>query len=70
MLLVVHLAPKNPHDHGSQLLWAAPAYHKKEGASPHPGAWKFSLLYVGRPNERFEVRVEMWNLGSVSVKGG
>ena len=28
-----------------RLGWAAPAYHKKEGATPHPGACKLSLRY-------------------------
>ena len=27
------------------LGWAAPAYHKKEGADPHPGACRHSLQY-------------------------
>ena len=27
------------------LGWAAPAYHKKEGAAPHPGACRHSLQY-------------------------
>ena len=48
---------------------AAPAYHKKEGATPHPGACKLSLQYDGRPDECFGVRVGMWNLGSLSGNG-
>ena len=47
-----------------------PAYHKKEGATLHPGACKFSLQCDGRPHERFGVRVGMWNLGILSGKGG
>ena len=38
---------------------AAPAYHKKEGATPHPGTRKHSLQYDGRPDERFGVQVGM-----------
>ena len=30
-----------------RLGWAAPAYHKKECATPHPGAWNNSLQYDG-----------------------
>ena len=37
----------------------ASAYHKKEGATPHPGACKLSLQYDGRPDERFGIRVGM-----------
>ena len=44
----------------------APAYHKKEGATPHHGAWKHSLQSDGR----FGVRVGMWNLSSLSGIGG
>ena len=32
-----------------RLGWAAPAYHKKEGATPHSGACKLSLQHDGRP---------------------
>ena len=46
-----------------------PAYHRKEGATPHPGASKFSLQYDGRLEERVGVRVVTWNLGSLSGKG-
>ena len=52
------------------LGWAVPAYHKKEGATPHPGAFTFSFHYNGRPDERFGVRVGTINLGSLSGKGG
>ena len=45
-------------------------YHEKEGATPHPGAYKYSLQYDGRTDERFGVRVGTWNLGSLSGKGG
>ena len=48
----------------------APAYHKKEGTAPHPGACKYSLQYDGRPDGRFGVRVGTWNLGSLSGKRG
>ena len=43
---------------------------KKEGATPHHGARKFSLQYDGRPDERFGVLDGMWNLGSLSGNGG
>ena len=52
------------------LRWAAPAYRKKEGDTPHPGACKFIMQYDGMLNERFGVRVWRWNLGSLSGKGG
>ena len=52
-----------------RLGWAAPAYHKKEGITPHPGACKLSLQYDRRPDECFVVRVGTWNLGSLSGKG-
>ena len=64
MLSIKRLATKNPHD--SQLCWVstnskvgltAPAYHKKEGAAPHPAACKFSLLYNGKPDGSLGVRV-------------
>ena len=35
--------------------WVSPAYHKKEGATPHPGVCKFSLQYDGGPDERYGV---------------
>ena len=46
----------------------APAFHEKDGATPYHGACKFSLQYDRRPDERFGVRVGMWNLGSLSGK--
>ena len=52
------------------LGWVAPAYNKKEGATPHPGVGKFSLQYDCRPDVRFGVRVGAWNLGSLSGNGG
>ena len=78
MLPVEHPAPKMltimaVNYCGSQLArrfqWAAPAYHKKEGATPHPGACKCSLQYGRRPDERFGVQVVMWNLGFLSRRG-
>ena len=52
-------------------LWCAvPAYHKKKGATLHPGACKYSLQYDGRPDGRFRVWVGTWNLGSLSGMGG
>ena len=53
-----------------RLRWVAPAYHKKEGATRHPGTCKFCLQYDGRPDERIGVRVGIWNLSSLSGKGG
>ena len=79
MLLVKHLAPKifkimavnNCGCHLARTLgWAAPAYHINEDAIPHSGACKFILQYDGRPDEHFGVRVGMWNLSSLSGKGG
>ena len=72
MVLVKHLAPNilktlAVNYCGCQLArrkgWVAPAYHKNEGATLHPGESKFSLHYNGRPHERFGVRVWTWNLG-------
>ena len=37
--------------------WAAPASHKKEGPTPHPGLFKYSLQSDGRPDECFGVQV-------------
>ena len=58
---------KNPRgSHGRQLArrmgWAAHAYHKEEGAAPHPGAHKHSLQNDGRPDWHFGVQVGTWNL--------
>ena len=36
-----------------RLGWAAPAYYKKEGATPHPGAFKHGLQYE-------EARMALW----------
>ena len=58
------------HQLARRLGWAAPAYHIKEGPTPHPGACKFSLLCDRRTDECFRVRVGMWNVGSLSGKGG
>ena len=52
-----------------RLGWAAPAYHEKEGTTPHPGVFKFSLQYDGRLDESLGVQVGMWNLGSLSGNG-
>ena len=45
------------------------AYHKKEGATLHPGAHKLSLWYDGRPDERLGVWVWMLNFGRLSGRG-
>ena len=52
-----------------RLWWAAPAYQKKQGTSPHPGACKLSLQYDGRSDWRLGVWFKLWNLGSLSGKG-
>ena len=77
MFPVRHLAPKIlmainycGRQLARRLEWAAPAYHKKEGATPHPGASKFCLQYDGRPDWRFWVWVGMRSMGSVSGNGG
>ena len=55
---------------GHQLAqWAAPAYHKKEDETLHPGACKFSLQYDGRPDGRLGVLVGTWNVSSLCGKG-
>ena len=46
-----------------------PAYHRKEGVTPHRGACKFSLQYEGRLDWLLMVLDETWNLGSLSGKG-
>ena len=74
MIPVRHLAPKilkimAVNYCGCQLdgrlTWVAPAYHKNEGATPHPGACMFGLQYDGLPDERFELQVETWNFGNL-----
>ena len=40
-----------------RLGWAAPAYHRKERATLHPGACKHTLQYDGWPDGRFGVWV-------------
>ena len=35
-----------------RLGWATPAYHKEEGATPHPGVCKYSLQIDGMPDGR------------------
>ena len=52
------------------LIGGAPAYHRKEVATLHPGACRHSLQYDGRPDWCFGVRVGTWNLGNLSGKGG
>ena len=47
-----------------------PAYHIKEGTIPHPAVCKHRMQYDWRPEWSFEVRVWMWNIGSLSGKGG
>ena len=78
MLPVKHLAPiilkiMAVNYCGLQLArrlgWATPAYHKKEGVTPHPGTCKLSLQYDGRADERFWVWVGMWNVDGVRGKG-
>ena len=76
MLPVRHLAPKIlmavnycGHQLARRFGWVVHAYHKKEGASPHPGVCKHSYQYDRRPDGCFVVWVVMWNLGSLSGKG-
>ena len=40
-----------------RLGWAAPVYHKKDGANLHHGACRHRMQYGGGPDGRFEVRV-------------
>ena len=77
MFHVKHLAQEIPmtvNYCGRQLTrtlgYAAHAYHKKEGATLHPGACKHSLQYDGRPDERFGVRVGTQNLDGRNGSGG
>ena len=64
MLPLKHLAPDvliAVNYCGRQLthwmVWAAAAYHKKEGAIPHPRACKYILQYDWMPDGLFGVRV-------------
>ena len=43
----------------SKVGWAAPAYHKKEGAAQHPGARKHSLQYDWRSDGHVGLRGRM-----------
>ena len=52
------------------LGWAAPAYHKKERETLHPGARKHSLQCDRRLNEGIGVRVGTWNVGGLGGKVG
>ena len=54
MFAVKHLAPKIlmavnycGHQLTKRLGWAAPAYHKNQGATLHPGACNLSLRVTG-----------------------
>ena len=51
-----------------RLEWAAPVYHKKDGATLHPRACKHSLQYDRRPDGRFGVWVGTCDLGILSGK--
>ena len=62
-------ATKHGHQPARRLGWAALAYHKQEGATPHPGPRKHCLQNDGKPDERFGVRVGTWNIGSMSGRG-
>ena len=47
-----------------------PSYHKKVGATPHPGACKHSLQYDGRPGGCCgDLYARTWNVGSLRQKG-
>ena len=68
---------KNPHavnycgcQLAQRLGWATPAYHRKEGASLHPGAHMHILQYERRPDRRFWVQVGTWDIDSLSANGG
>ena len=52
-----------------RLGWAAPANHKMEGATEHPGVYKHTLQYDGSDVWRLGVWVGTWNLGNLSGKG-
>ena len=54
----------------SRLGWVAPTYHKKEGATPHPGGHQNSLQYGGRPDWRLGEQIGMWNINGLSGKAG
>ena len=68
MLPVKHLAPKILKIMAAQRVgWALPTFHKKDGATTHPGACKHSLQYDGWPDGCFEVRIGTLNFGSLSA---
>ena len=52
-----------------RLGWEAPAYHKKEGATLHPGACRYSLLCDRWPDWRFGLQVGTWKIGCLSGRG-
>ena len=62
-------AKKHGYQPARRLGWAALAYHKQEGATPHPGPRKHCLQNDGKPDERFGVRLGTWNIGSMSGRG-
>ena len=62
-------AKKHGYQPAQRLGWATLAYHKQEGATPHPGPRKHCLQNDGKPDERFGVRVGTWNIGSMSGRG-
>ena len=61
---------KYGHQPAQRLGWAAPAYHKKDGANNHSGPRRHYLHYDGlKPDTRFGVRVGSLNVGSMRGKG-
>ena len=49
------------HQLARRLGRVAPANHKMEGATPHPGAYKYSLQYDRRLDECIGVQVRRGN---------
>ena len=58
------------HQPARRLGWAAPAYHKKEGANNRPSQRKHRLLHNGKkPDKWFGERFGTWNVGSMRGRG-
>ena len=54
---------------GIGLGLATLAYYKQNSAAPDPGLCKHCLQNDGKLDERLRVRMETWNVGSMSGRG-
>ena len=60
---------KHGHQPAQRLGWAALAYHKQKGVTPHPGRCKHCLHNDGKPDERLGMRLGTWIVRSMSGRG-